>query len=76
MGLCLYDQYEFPWATGYLDRKPYEPLDSAGIMCADSSVPVEPTLTALLYALLDQPGCVAYGQKVMFVHTERPRRSR
>ena len=73
MGLCLYDQYEFPWATGYFDRKPFEPLGSAGIMCADSSVPVDPTLTALLYALLDQPGWVAYGQKVMFVTHGTPK---
>lgn len=75
MGICLYDQVEFPWSTNYFDRKPSEPLGALGWMSVDASIPIEPTLEDICYNIINH-GTEAwkrYGQDVMFVTHGTPK---
>ena len=75
MGMCLYDQVEFPWAANYFDRKPSEPLGALGWMQVDASIPIEPTLEDLLYNIINHgtESWKRYGQDVMFVTHGTPK---
>jgi len=75
VGICLYDQVEFPWATNYFGYRPAEPLGAMGWMSVDASIPIEPTLEEICYRIINH-GTEAwrrYGQDVMFVTHGTPK---
>lgn len=67
MGMCYYDETEFPWAAAYFQYLPVEPLGSLGTMAVDDYASMPPTLEDLVTQLSARRGWKSYGDRIMLV---------